>query len=487
MISVLYEEYQDNSDYMKNSDIIVVCLNFDRFYPDFSSDFSSGKVNYEDVEKDCILKCEMLHSFIKNHSNAHIVWFGFEDYYCMQSKYCGAIIPFNDLVNRLNLFINDFLKEDTFVDFKRLIAMVGIENAFDIKGNYRWNAPYSKELIHLMVDEVYKQNLIAVGITKKCLVVDCDDVLWGGVLSEDGIEGIQVSENGLGRSFYDFQRYLLDLYYHGVILAICSKNDELDVLRVFRKHTGMLLKEEHIACFRCNWDNKPNNIKVIADNLNIGLESIVFVDDSLFEIEWVKRVLPEVSTVLYQRDSAYKVLSYFNLNWHVNLLTVKDRTSTYKTNIMRYELRKNAVSFDDYIASLKMVIDIHTTTESELSRVSELTQRTNKCTNGVRYTLEQLREMKSSENYNLYTVYLSDRFSNLGIVGTIGIKGANIDLFSLSCRALGRAVEDKMIEFILKKYRVEKIEFRSTGKNKYLQILLEKTFSSTFLPSRKNS
>ena len=471
--SILYEEYCDNIEDIEFSDLIIVHLNFEMFYVDLLNEISSGKVTYEAIKDDCIDKCRNLYSYIKNHSKAPVIWLGFEDYYSIQKNNYGALLPFEGVVDQLNLALNNMLKEDTFIDFKRLIASVGIRNAYDAKGKYRWNAPYSKELISLIVNEIYKQYLIATGNTKKCLVLDCDNVLWGGVLSEDGIEGISISDSGLGRPFQDFQRYLLDLHYHGVILAVCSKNDESDVLRVFREHTGMLLKEEHIACFTCNWNNKPDNIKDISESLNIGLDSIVFVDDSVFENESVKTMLPEVTTILYQRDSVYDGLSCFNLKHRTDLETVRMRTSTYKTNILRSELHQSSTSYEDYITSLEMIIDIHKTMECEFSRVSELTQRTNKCTNGTRYTVDQIKRKISMVDYEMYTVCLSDKFSNLGVVGVIGIKDCTVDLFSLSCRALGRRAEENMIEFALA-MKANKVRFCNTQKNESIQILFKK-------------
>ena len=468
---ILYEAHQDHRDDLQSADMIIVCLNFNRFYPNLSNDVSAGRVTYEDIEKDCITRCKKLYAYIKAYNrSAHIIWFGFEDYDCLQSGNYGSVISFGGVIDRLNLALNDLLFEDSFVDFKRLIAAAGIDNAYDTKGKYRFNAPYSKKMICLMADEVYKQHTVYAGITKKCLVVDCDNVLWGGILSEDGICGIQIAESGFGRPFQDFQRYLLDLYYHGVILAVCSKNDEADVLRVFREHTGMLLKEEHIACFQCNWHHKPDNIKAIADLLNIGLESMVFVDDTVFEIESVRATLPAVKAVLYQRDSVYKELSCFNLNKNSDLGTIKERTNTYKTNAVRNELKKSAHSYDDYLSSLEMIVDIHKTGDDELARIAELTQRTNKCTNGIRYTLHQLKAMIGSVDYELYTVCLSDRFSDLGVVGAMGICQQTVDLFSLSCRALGRNIEHQMIDWLLKK-NVALARYHSTTKNEALYSL----------------
>ena len=468
--SILYEEYLDNIDEIKLSDFIVVCLNFEMLYSDLSNEVALEKVTYEAIKESFISKCENLFSYLRNNSNAPVIWLGFEDYYSLHIHNYGALLSFEGLVDKLNLALNDMLKEDTFIDFKRVIASVGIKNAYNVTGKYRWNMVYSKELISCIADEIYKQYLIATGYTKKCLVLDCDNVLWGGILSEDGIEGITISGSGLGRPFQDFQRHLLDLYYHGVILSVCSKNDEAEVLRVFREHTGMILKEEYIACFRCNWDNKAGNIREISANLNIGLESIVFVDDSAFEIESVKTMLPDLTAVLYKKDTIYDELSCFNLKRSTDLNTVSERTITYKTNPLRSKLQKNALSYENYISSLQMIIDIHETVECELARVSELTQRTNKCTNGTRYTVDQIKAMMSTEDYELYTVCLSDKFSNLGVVGVMGVSEKTIDIFALSCRALGRNIEANMLKYLLDN-KMEAIRFRSTSKNEAIREL----------------
>lgn len=466
-----YEEFDENITDLNKANFVVVCINFEVLYPNVSKDIVSEEIRLDDLEQGILNKCKRLYSRIRSSTNAKIIWFGFEDYSFHQDALCGAIPAFRGMVDRINMMLIDVLKGDIYIDLKRLIAKIGISKSYDYKGKYRWNAPYSMMLIALMAEEVHKQFLIHTGKTKKCLILDCDHVLWGGILSEDGIEGIQISSSGLGRPFQDFQRFLLDMYYHGVMLAVCSKNDHSDVLRVFREHSGMLLKQEHICCFRCNWKDKPSNIKAMSEVLNIGLDSMVFVDDAQFEIESVNAMLPEVKTILYHRDTVFRDLSsFFHLQSDVNMKTVKSRMDTYKDNEKREELRKSAISFDEYIASLEMKLDIHEMESHEVARVSELTQRTNKCTNGVRYTVEQLKGRSALPEYELYTVCLSDRFSDLGIVGVIGMYGRTIDLFSLSCRALGRKIEDKMIQYALNR-EANNFYYFSTSQNKEVQSL----------------
>lgn len=468
-----YEELKEDFDILLNAVFVVVCLNFEDWYPNAENDILCGKILADDIERDVITRCQNMYSLLKNKANVSIIWFGFEDYYCNSHNICGARLMLDGLIDRINQQLCYMLSNDIYIDFKWMISKIGIDNAYNEKGKYRWNAPYSKGLISSLVDEVHKQYLIHTGKTKKCIVLDCDNVLWGGILSEDGIEGIKIGHSGLGYSFEDFQRFLIKMYYHGVILAICSKNDEADVRKVFREHSGMLLKEEYISCFNCNWDNKANNIKLISNILNIGLESIVFVDDSFFEIEAVKSLLPEVKTILYERNTIYENLSCFNLNPNPDLESINIRIQTYKNNSKREELRKQTDSFEEYLFSLEMRLDIHETSADEIERIAELTQRTNKCTNGRRYTIEQIKNIINSYNHHLYTVCLSDKFSDLGIVGVMAVKDETLMLISLSCRALGRGIEEEMLNFIKKQHSIKEFEYKATGKNEKLKSMLQ--------------
>lgn len=473
---VSYEEITEAQNVIQESDVVVVCLNFDTLYPNAITDIFSKKLSSDEITRDAINRCRKLYDSIKASSGVPVIWFGFEDYYTSCDIVSGNLPILDGLVDKVNQTIRKMMRDDVFVDLKRLIAEVGISNSYSIKGKYRWNAPYSKELVELMADEEYKQYLIHTGKTKKCIVLDCDNVLWGGILSEDGIEGIRLDSSGLGLEYQDFQRFLLNLYYHGVILTVCSKNDESDVLRVFREHSGMLLREEHIACFKVNWTDKPANIQKIADELNIGTDSMVFVDDSTFELEAVKSVLPEVTTIQYDRENMYDKFSCFNLGNKVNLTDVERRNTTYRTNRSRVELRQNCSNYEDYIKSLDIKIDIHEILPTEYSRIAELTQRTNKCTNGQRYTVNEIKDRVNVSGNYIYSVTVSDRFSDLGIVGAMEIENDELKLFSLSCRALGREVEQEMIDFVSKRHNITKIEFIPTEKNGALRDLLQSSF-----------
>ncbi len=451
-----------------DSEVIVVWLNFEALCGD-----RFNLVISEQSELEITDLCSRLYDeLLEINTRATILWFTFEDYYLPIFSVIGNI-PYDKYLNeRLNMRIYDRLCDKVcFIDLKHLIARVGIENSYTMKGKYRWNAPYSKKLICISIEEIYKQYLIHRGVTKKCLILDCDNVLWGGILSEDGIENIKIGGLGKGRSFQEFQKFIVSLYFHGVIIAICSKNELSDVYNVFRNHNAMILKEEHISCFKVNWENKPTNIKEIAETLNIGLDSMVFVDDSYIEVEAVKMLLPEVTSIIYEYDSVYSQLSCFNLKRYTDIGDITKRTNTYKTNQAREELKAKYTSYEEYLAALEIVVDIHEAVPSELSRVSELTQRTNRCSNGRRYTVDEIKRRILHRDTKLYSVSVSDCFCDLGIAGCVEVQNNVLTLFSMSCRALGRNIETKILQFISKKHDVTKIQFKTTGKNNDMKML----------------
>lgn len=462
----MLEEVQE--DYFSTFDYVIVWLNLE--------ELMNGALINENNK--IIFETELITERIWRKINYlekwQVIWILFEDYFCTREEYLGPI--YSGLADIINIdILKKYTGKATFVDFKRLVAECGIECALDLKGKYRWNAIYTKDCIKKVSNSIKKIFLITKNKSPKCLVLDCDNVLWGGVISEDGIENVMIGNDGVGRVYRDFQMCILDLYYHGVILAICSKNDFGDVKLVFNNHTGMLLKEENIALFKVNWESKVDNIEQIAKELNISLESIVFVDDSVFEIEMVNTFLPEVQSVLFKKNNIKEIIGCFNLKDDVEVETILNRNRTYQTNYLRNELRTKTDDYNAYLNKLEMKIEIHKMDALEIKRASELTLRTNKCTNGKRYTTAQIKELLFNEEYELYVVYLSDKFSDLGLVGVLGINFDIIDLVCLSCRALGRLVENKIVEFAIKK-NIKKVWFLDSGKNQDFKEMLSDNF-----------
>lgn len=459
-------------DLIHNANMVVVIPNFENCYPSIGYCERIHKDDFSIIAEHETAKMKKIQSLVFQNSSATLIWFGYEDYYYHFNEVLGTVTCFDMLVDKLNIHLYQNKDENTcFIDMKSLIAQVGVANAYNGKNKHRWNAPYSQAMVDHICKEIHKQFLISRGMSPKCIVLDCDYVLWGGVLSEDGATHVQLGNSISGRKYEEFQRFLLFLYYRGVILTICSKNDMTEVLNMFRQHSNMILKEDHIALFQVDWNNKVDKIQKIAKSLNIGLNSLVFIDDSDFEIQMVRHMLPEVRTIKFDYSNIYEQLSCFNLKSNIELKKIQQRNMTYKTNEQRNALKANCETLDDYLNLLETRVDIHLAKPIEYGRLSELTQRTNKCTNGIRYTVDQMKLLPP--NYHLYAVSVSDKFSNLGLVGAIGVCNNKLELFSLSCRSLGRNVESQML-FYAKEQGAASFVFSPTGKNEDVKNLIEK-------------
>ncbi|MCE3199588.1 hypothetical protein [Paenibacillus sonchi] len=227
-----------------------------------------------------------------------------------------------------------------------------------------------------------------------------------------------------------------------------------------------------------NWNNKAGQIQLIAEVLNIGLESIVFIDDSIFEVESVNSILPDVKTVLFNKDTIYSSLSLFNLSLDFDVDLIAIRNNTYKSNVSRTVLKDKTASYEEYLEALDTKINIHIADDLEYYRISELSQRANKCTIGKRYIVSEIKEKISTKVYELYAVNVSDKFSDLGLVGAFGIIQQSgiyyLDLFCLSCRVLGRNIENQLISYLKTNFKDIKIGncIRTQKNNGFIDLLL---------------
>ncbi len=235
----------------------------------------------------------------------------------------------------------------------------------------------------------------------------------------------------------------------------------------------MFVNRSHFACLEANWGDKVESIQKISEILNIGLNSILFVDDSTFEIENVKQRIPEIETCLFDKDILAR-LSVFNLSMSVDSANVDIRQMTYMDNAKRAEAKIEARTYEDYLKALDSKIKIEPAKEEDINRIAELTQRTNRLTNGIRLTAQEL--LNKLKKDHVYKVTLSDKFGDLGVVGAMSVsryRNKNyLEIFCLSCRALGRNIEKQMAEFIKSKEEIERCCFDYTGKNDNMKIIL---------------
>ena len=290
---------------------------------------------------------------------------------------------------------------------------------------------------------------------KKCLVLDLDNTLWGGVLGEDGIEGIKIGGDYPGKAFLYWQEALLELSKSGVILTVCSKNNEQDVLEAWVKNPFMILKKEHFAAYRINWTDKATNIKELAAELNIGLDSFVFVDDNPTERELIKQMLPMVEVPEFPVQP-YELMPFFKQLvedfFKVYSVTDEDKKKTeqYKQNAARAQAQAYFADFDSFLESLDIRITIEPANEFNIQRIAQMTQKTNQFNLTThRYTDADVRGFIEN-GWKIWCISVADKFGDNGITGAIMITSeGDIDTFLLSCRILGKGIEIAFVKTII--------------------------------------
>ena len=349
--------------------------------------------------------------------------------------------------------------------------------------------PFKNSFLSIFAHEISKFGLNLKGKTKKCLVLDCDNTLWGGIIGEDGIENIKIGQNNYpDNTYYAFQQEVINLYQRGVIIALCSKNNSNDVFDVLDNHSENLIKRKHIATWQINWNDKANNIKQIAKDLNIGTDSIVFVDDNPREIEQVSQEIPEVTCILVPPNK-YELPKIIQRCGLFDTLTItnedKVRTQLYKSENLRKNLSTEFSDITQYLKSLEISVIINKNNRNEIARVSQLTQKTNQFNlTTKRYSEINIKNFMESENSNVFTLQVSDKFGNLGLTGVcIAIQKNNtwfFDTFLLSCRILGRQLEfyfiNKCIKTLSSNTNIANFtaQYTTTIKNKQVATFWEK-------------
>jgi FkbH-like protein len=303
---------------------------------------------------------------------------------------------------------------------------------------------------------------------KKCIVLDLDNTLWGGILGEDGIDGIKIGGSYPGNSFLEFQKSLLELQKAGVILAVCSKNNESDVVEVWEQHPDLVIKKEHLSAYKINWNNKAENIKQLAEELNIGLDSIVFIDDNASERELVKQVLPMVEVAEFPSQPYHLPVFFQKLTFdffQIYKITDEDKLKTeqYKSNFERVNFQKEFSNYTEYLASLEIQIQVQKANSFLIPRIAQLTQKTNQFNfTTKRYTEGDILQIVENGDH-IFCINVKDKFGDSGITGLIIIEldksnnCAQINSFLLSCRILGKNIEEAFLFFILNKLKSEGI------------------------------
>ncbi len=339
------------------------------------------------------------------------------------------------------------------VDVAHLLGQAGYEAALDDRYWHIGRAPYSFAFMQRVAREYVKFAAALKGKGKKCLVLDCDNTLWGGVIGEDGFNGIALGETYPGSAFLEFHAAIRDLYNRGVLLAINSKNNWSDAYTVLETHPNSLLRPDHFVAMKINWNDKAQNLREIAAELNIGLDSLVFIDDNAFECQFVRETLPQVTTIELPSDpTRYARLLRTSGLFDTLALSDEDRrrSEMYRSEARRSELKATAGSIDDYLASLDMVLTISRGTPFSVPRIAQLTQKTNQFNLTTRrYSEGDVQNMLADPAWYVYYAELQDRFDKAGIIAVAFVHDAGqiarVDTFLMSCRVIGRGVERALL------------------------------------------
>lgn len=338
-------------------------------------------------------------------------------------------------------------------DSERLSAFFGKQRWFDDRYWHLAKQGIALDALPLVARHSGAVLMAELGLSRKCLVLDLDNTLWGGVIGEDGLSGIALGHGPRGEAYVAFQEYVLALKQKGVILAVCSKNNEADALSPFNDHPDMRIRLEDVAVFLANWDTKPENLRRVAQILNIGLDALVFVDDNPGEREIVRQMLPEVEVVTLPPDPALYVRALEeSLHFETASFTPEDaqRTEQYRARAEVARLETSAESIEDFYRSLHMEAQIAPFDELHLPRIVQLIGKTNQFNLTTRrHSMESVRGFMESSDWVTFYLKLRDRFVDHGLVGLMIARrdeqALEIDTWLMSCRVIGRTVEAKML------------------------------------------
>lgn len=371
------------------------------------------------------------------------------------------------------------------ISSEELIITYDVTDYYEELGEKVGHIPFTDEFFISLSTIIARKIKVSFISPFKAIAVDCDNTLWKGVVAEDGPSGVSI-----GPSEKVLQGFLVDQMNSGILICLCSKNREEDVFEVFDVNKQMILKREHITFHRINWNAKSENLIQLAQEINIGLDSFVFIDDSPVECAEVRDNAPGVLTIQLPESGFNK--KQLQNSWIFDRIRITEedrkRSEKYKEEAVRTSFRSSVNSYKDFISGLNLKIDIRIFQEENIPRISQLTYRTNQFNfTTLRKSESEIRSIKDDRNFECYQVSLSDRFGEYGLIGVVIVDKSvayNVDTFLLSCRVLGKGVEHLIISFLGEKARLNKsrflsLHFRKTEKNTPAGDFLATNFTDT--------
>jgi FkbH-like protein len=418
-------------------------------WPSAGDDLASVNERASEVATYWLGLCARLHE----HTRCEIVLDNFHLLPVRAMGNLGAKLAWdpNNFLRRMNQALGE--RAPTYVhihDVESESALAGVRNWVDSRYWFHAKQPVSFTCLVPYVRSTARIIGALFGASAKCLVLDLDNTLWGGVIGDDGPEGLHIGEGDpVGEAFKAFQEYVLSLQRRGVLLAVCSKNDEKQALRGFSERPEMVLKRSDFVAFRANWKPKPENIADIAAELNIGIDSLVFVDDNPVEREHVRRLLPQVRVVDLPEDPADYTRALDDAgHFEVTAISAEDRERSrqYQANAERSQLLESAADYDAYLGTLEQHAIIRPWEEPHLDRITQLINKSNQFNlTTLRLTRSEVEGLMRRDDVITAYVRLTDRFGDNGLISVVAASRQgddyHLDLWLMSCRVLRRGVE----------------------------------------------
>ena len=385
-------------------------------------------------------------------------------------------------IRKLNYLLEEAManRKDIYpVDFLSVQIRNGQKSFYDAPLYYNAKMTISLDVLPEVAKAVTDVLSAMEGKIKKCVVMDLDNTLWGGVIGDDGLGGIQIGELGKGHAYWNLQRWLKQLKECGIILAVCSKNNEDTAKEPFEKHEEMVLRLSDISVFVANWNDKASNIRLIRETLNIGMDSMVFIDDNPFERNLVKEMIPEIEVPDLPEDPAL-YLEYLQEQNYFDTVSFTgesaDRTKQYQAEYERRQLQMSFESIDDYLKSLEMVGEAKPFEPVRYARIAQLTQRSNQFNlRTVRYTEDEIERIANDEKYITLYYTLKDKFGDHGLVSVVIMEKVSetevfVDTWLMSCRVLKRGMEEFIVNGMIRAakehgFKTVRAEYLPTPKN----------------------
>jgi|TARA_B100001964_G_C14248984_1_gene608898 FkbH-like protein len=473
---------KNNNCWQENPDFAILWTQPERIIGSFQKLLESGKESMENILSEVD---EYASQVLNVRNNIKYIFVpswtltgGNKGSGLLDMKPCTGVA--NTLMKMNLRLVDNFAQESNIfiLNSQRWIEKAG-KNSFVPKLWYMAKIPFGNDVFQEAVKDIKAIMQAAMGLSKKLIILDLDDTLWGGIVGDEGWQNIRLGGHDyIGESYVDFQRELKALSKKGIILGIVSKNDEKIAFEAINKHPEMVLRQDDFAGWRINWNDKAKNILELVEELNLGLQSVVFIDNNPAERDRVREALLEVLVLDWPQDSMLYKQTLSNLRcFDSPSISIEDlnKTKMYMAERERTKVKKNVPSLDEWLKSLHLTIKIESLSESNIKRAVQLLNKTNQMNLSTRRLSEsELLKWEQSEGNHMWVFYISDKFGDSGLTGISSMNCANADAtivdFVLSCRVMGRKIEEAMLSFICrysKDHKVKKVKaiYIPTAKN----------------------